>query len=338
MQKALLSLIALASGMVPLDLSRAETPRDAPVVKPVPDASPAPGAKEAQAGTITELGVTEGQPIDSGFVFLDGRYIEAPYKVSRRGGSVFINETLIRKCSEWPVPWFKEVTEDPGLPAGLTRNSTFEDLRIPGKPPDNWAARKCRWLLAHYPPEEARSRFIEYILQLPFVKKVESRGPEEVLVELHNGRTVDMDLTVRDLTPPTKEQVVREIDRIRKDLQGRLAKGDCYFFFTKGPEISCGKGKAARDLGLMAEILRSGTAKEEKATLLRRMGLLPPGDFGSLDQFLTRFQASDQLDKRIEALVKQTGVKPRRLADLPPLPPDPVPMKPPAAVKGTAVD
>jgi len=72
--------------------------------------------------------------------------------------------------------------------------------------------------------------------------------------------------------------------------------------------------------------MRSGRANEDKATLLRRMGLLPGGEFASLEQFLANFQASDQLDRRVEALVKQTGVKPRRVEDLPPLPPDPTPL------------
>jgi hypothetical protein len=272
--------------------------------------------------------------VDEGFVFLEGRYIEAPYRVDQRGGSLFINGVFLRKCAGWPLRWFKPVTEDPGVPNGLTRDSNMDDMRIPGNPPDSWDARKYRWLKANYTLDEARRLYIEYLQTLPFVKSVRPVASGLILVEHFNGKIFHTTDLIKVRTPPTKDQIVQSIEQSRRYLEKELAKGVCFFFFAKGPEISCGRDGAARNLGLMAEILRSERPKEEKATLLRRMGLLPPGDFRGLDQFLTNFQVSDQLDKRLAALAKDMRVKPRRLEDLPPLPPDPTPLGSPPAPGG----
>jgi hypothetical protein len=266
-------------------------------------------------------------------VFLDGRYLDAPYTVSRRGTGIYINDAHLRDYGRWPPFKFDEVAEDPGVPPGLTKDSSFDDMKIPGKT-DAWNCRKFRWLMAHYALDEARRRYMEYVKSLPFVKNVGPLEHEMVMVETFNGKKVGLSLTHRAYTPPTKEMVVQDVDRSRSYLEDRLAKGDCFFFFTQGPEISCAEAKAARDLGLIAEILRSARPKEEKALLLQRVGLLPGAAFGSLEKFLTNFQASDQLHRRITALVKEMGVKPRRLEDLPPQPLDPKLLVPPPAPGG----
>jgi hypothetical protein len=211
----------------------------------------------------------------------------------------------------------------------------MDDMRIPGDPPDSWDARKYRWLKANYNRDEARRLYIEYLQTLPFVKSVRPVAPGLTLVEQFNGKSFHVSDLIEVRTPPTKDEIVQSIEQSRRYLEKELAKGVCFFFFAKGPEISCGNHGAAKNLGLMAEILRSERPKEEKATLLRRMGLLPPGDFRGLDEFLTNFQASDQLDRRVETLAKQKGVKPRRLEDLPPQPLDPKLLVPPPAPGGT---
>lgn len=40
-------------------------------------------------------GVAEGDIVESGFVFIDGLYIESPYKISRRGLSIYVNDRRI---------------------------------------------------------------------------------------------------------------------------------------------------------------------------------------------------------------------------------------------------
>ena len=64
-------------------------------------------------------GETSGEEINSGFVFYNGKYVEAPYRVERRDLAVFINGIQIRRGLKWP-PRDLRVNEDPGMPDGVT--------------------------------------------------------------------------------------------------------------------------------------------------------------------------------------------------------------------------
>lgn len=56
---------------------------------------------EVTSEAITALGVTEGKAQANGFVFFDGRYIQAPYTVSRRGNGIYVNRFAVLESSEW---------------------------------------------------------------------------------------------------------------------------------------------------------------------------------------------------------------------------------------------
>lgn len=59
---------------------------------------PLPAVPQA---AMDEMGIEYGTPLMSGFVFVDGRYIPAPYTVTRRGNGIFVNRIQV----EQPVPW-----------------------------------------------------------------------------------------------------------------------------------------------------------------------------------------------------------------------------------------
>jgi len=56
---------------------------------------------EVTSEAITALGVTEGKAQANGFVFFDGRYIQAPYTISRRGNGLYVNRFAVLESSEW---------------------------------------------------------------------------------------------------------------------------------------------------------------------------------------------------------------------------------------------
>lgn len=268
-----------------------------------------------------ELGETVGREVESGFVFFEGRYIEAPYSVSRRGTGVFINSVMVKKWTEWPLPDFT-VEDDPGQPQGLTEDSNLDDIRT------GHAARKYRYLHQHFPEEIAVKKMAEYYARLPFVETVVPERPGHfgtLVIAMKNG-----DLELVDVTRPppdsvssghlTQQDVINSLEEARRDYEDRLEKGDCFFFFAKGAELSFGKAKAARDLRLITEILRSKRADGAKIALLERLSVLPPADdvFYSL---ATEFQAADQLVKRIDALIEASGTVPRGLDEIPIIPP-----------------
>lgn len=64
--------------------------------------------RQVDQAAVRDLGTTEGIPATNGFVFIDGKYIEAPYIVTRQGNGIFINGHLVeqplilrRKTAEW---------------------------------------------------------------------------------------------------------------------------------------------------------------------------------------------------------------------------------------------
>ncbi|MGD8501600.1 MAG: hypothetical protein PVJ86_13190, partial [Phycisphaerales bacterium] len=51
----------------------------------------------AQDEYVEEFGITEGERIDKGVVFIDGEYLPSPYVVSRRGLSLYVNSREVRR-------------------------------------------------------------------------------------------------------------------------------------------------------------------------------------------------------------------------------------------------
>jgi len=279
---------------------------------------------------VARLGVTEGRPVTTGFVFVDGRYLEPPYVVVRRGLQVTINGVVVHEWKRWPSPDLR-VDEKPELPAGITETSGFEDF---GKLVTNWwdtyPTRVSRYYYQHFPPDEAAKRITEDIRSLPFVESVALERPDRLTlltVRTKAGRTVSVDIGERPRDSALSwrfgdKELVERLDGTRALYERRLTLGMCWFAFSGGAELSLGGGRrgAAESLGLVVEILRSGRSAEEKMRLLERMDFLPPRELARREDFAAlfeHFQALPSLDQRLAELVRETGVTPRRIEDIP---------------------
>lgn len=157
---------------------------------------------------------------------------------------------------------------------------------------------------------------------LPFVAKVEHLSPVLIKVTTHAGKVEIIDIsTDAPYVPPTKEQVLAEMERRRKRLEERLLVGDCFFLFSDSVrELSFGRQRVAADLPLAVEVLSSSKSPAEKADLLERMGILPSST-GRLMKVVTGFRPSAQLNERLRDLVRETRIKPRAMHDIPAEPP-----------------
>ena len=182
------------------------------------------------------------------------------------------------------------------------------------------ALRKLRYLRQHFPPEVARQRMAEYYRKCPCVESVvpNPRCSEELRVTLKNGRSA-LIYIAPFMPPPTKDDVRRTLESYRELLEQRFHKGDCYFFFSKRGDISFGREKVCRDLKALVAILRSQRSVGEKRALLERLGFLSHRISG-YDSLVTDFQASQQLDRRLDALIATSGVTPRTLDEIPAIP------------------
>jgi hypothetical protein len=285
----------------------------------------ATGAEDLEERAIKELGIKVGENVDDGFVFFDGRYVDAPYTVSRRGRQIFVNDVMVQQWDRWPLPDLR-LDKDPGYPPGLTEMSTMEDVRDKQNPEDSPWLREARYLDQHFPPDVAREKLAEWFRGLPFVESVEFMNEGRVLsLRMKNGEKKFIDMMPPPPDSPyswhfTNKDIVKRLEYDRNKYEAYLKKGEAVFLFSKGHPVTMIRKKAACDLGLLTEILRSDRTQEEKIDLLQRMEFLRPPSMGGNEMFMpliTQFQASEQLEERIGQLVKETGVEPRTLKDLP---------------------
>ena len=180
------------------------------------------------AQELTEFGESVGQPVDGGFVFFDGRYVDAPYVVSNRGLDLYVNEFHVGTLGMWPpVNWG---SKKPDMPDGLTRQSTFEDLAIPDRPGDSLDRQMVRWLRRHYNDHEAKRRVTEFFKSLPFVKDVEpdlSLSPDGHTLAITTW-TGEGD-RLFDIGPSVYVPTAEEVEETRRRLEVRLRRGELHF-------------------------------------------------------------------------------------------------------------
>lgn len=259
---------------------------------------------------VTEFGEHTGQEINDGFVFADGRYLDAPYRVARRGCALFVNGVMVQDYKiKWP-PYKLEVERDPGIPAGLTRESTFE--KDPS--PDAHWRRKWRYLLQHFPPEEAPDRMAEYFRSLPFVKSAVFQDPphnSRLNVTTWEGKTAKFWLSAEPENvgrkTPTREEIASWLEEKRQHIEERLSKGYCIMYFNASLERAMDGKRAMMVLPPIVEVLSSDRTDDEKFDVLEQWDVIMPVPddrrlYGSL---VKNFRGSTQLSARVADIRKK---------------------------------
>lgn len=259
---------------------------------------------------IKVFGTKSGKPIESGFVFKDAAYVEAPYIISRRSVDIYVNEIKVATPVRWPPVDYDD--KKPAVPTGLTRNSTFKDLEIRDCPGDSFDRKMVRWLSRHYSKPEARGMIAEYYRTLPFVAHVEPMGDFLVVSTWNSDKKMMISIAGQPYVPPTPEELLKELERVRTQWEERLKKGDCCFLLSSGGQLSFGSRKAAMDLAAIVQTLRSDKPKDEKTKKLQKLGLLTPDFPKKWEVLVTNFSASPQLDERVKQLRLLPGDKGER--------------------------
>lgn len=132
------------------------------------------------------------KPINSGAVFIDGKYVEPPYKVEQRGMAVIINGTKIIKMQMPKSPYrFKKC---PRMPTEtLNKNSELSEI-FKIKHPDYDGAYIYvieKYYLEKYPYNIACDSIKRLYSHLPNVKSVESQNNREdtFTISSYNGES-----------------------------------------------------------------------------------------------------------------------------------------------------
>ncbi len=264
-------------------------------------------------------GSSFSKPINSGFVFINGEYVEYPYIISRQGFKICINDKKVYEWTQWPLPT-KSIEIDHGVPKELTEKSSLDDVLH-----NEIVDKKFRYLCQHFPEEIVMKKMIEYYKILPPVRGVVQKDNFECMIVIHlkNGESATI-----DLSPPSpdsvssgnfrEKNVLEVLGETEEDYVQQLRNGDTIFFFP-ACDFSFGKEKTERNLKLVVEILRSKREVSQKINLLQRLDILPP-DPAPFASLLNSFKASSQLDQRIEEMLKNAKIQPRKIEDTPRFP------------------
>jgi len=251
-----------------------------------------------------ELGARHGAPITNGYVFIDGRYHEPPYVVSRKGRGIFLNDILVRVPVAWPIPDYA-VPQEPALPANITENSTFEDLRNPDDRRNGYLARVMRYYHMNYSRKEATEKVVQAIGQIPFVTAIVLADDGfSAHVETNYGHKREMKVGVQGTEsylrpPPTKHEIIARVERLRAQLDRSLAKGTAAFLFTSGPQKAIPPELVPYQLPVLSRIMSSSKSIDEKLEELSELDMLNAYDCPRWRDFVRDFQVLPILEQRI---------------------------------------
>ncbi len=256
------------------------------------------------------LGRTWGEPIYNGYLLVDGQYIDAPYVVEQRGYVVFANGVRVENGVDvrtvLPMPEPPPVTEDPGPPTALTRETPLGYVFLDPV----YRNKKRYWDHIGLSGEERVRVHMDYLSQMPCIAKVADTGQsgpggQIITVYGHDGESMDM----RIMTAPRAPRVLAPDESLhefvvitRSRLENDLRRGE--FIVASGRTILCLSGIVTPDerwRGIF-ETFAADMSPEEKTARLRALGLLSRGEGLSIAQGfypLSNFRASPQLAKRL---------------------------------------
>lgn len=256
------------------------------------------------------------QEIDRGFLFWEGRYVEAPYVVERQGLAVHISGIPVTLPLAWPPERTYYFDHDPGLPEGIERDTSLEDalgVREPGGILFDTA--KQWYLFTHESYEDAYAQMTEYYRSLACVKSMYRDDNGIWVLESYRGERrriafggSRMRLANALYGPggtglPTREEYVQRVEDRRARFQDRLRKGDCLLLFEGEVEISFGERRAASLLPEVVAVMRSpALSSEEKMEELFSLGLIPRANRKLCQKLVSNWEASRQLEGRLDSL------------------------------------
>ncbi len=274
-----------------------------------------PGMALAEADLVAEFGISRSEPVDKGFFFWEGRYVEAPYVVERRGLEVFVNGIRVARKPlgelEWP-PYDYSISEDPGdPPPGLAPGDTPKGVDYR----DTYWSRKWRYLLLHYDVETARQKMREAYARSDRVADVSVHPlvPSVAVVRMKSGETNNCGLhpdgwASKGWPKPTKDQVLKAVESTQSFYSRELDVA-MVVAMSKGTKVCASHQQALEFL----RILLSDKAEEEKRRLLgEHVGLRLDNAF--LAELVRTPQASPQLARRVKLWEDEVAEKTRDLA------------------------
>ena len=211
--------------------------------------------------------------INSGYVFIDGKYVESPYTVKRKKCGIYINNIKITKChliSDKRT--IIKIRKDPGSPKNIAKmdsiNVIFRDTILEYN--INYVLANYYYYYGKHSDDKAMRLMKEFFQGLPNIKSVE--GEETLHVTAWNG-----DIKMLSVRPPVpiynklqKKRHLRYNHNLQVDMfKERFIKGGVSFIFPDDKtldgyaQISFGATIAMDRLKKIYEILVVDTISNE---------------------------------------------------------------------------
>jgi hypothetical protein len=242
-----------------------------------------------------EFGKNNGKQIDSGYVFFEGEYIEAPYRVDRVGTAIFINDTTIEKPDIWPKQIY-DGNEDVEMPKEINQYTSIYDPIF-----KEFSLKKAAYLRKTMSPDKEKEIMEAMWRKLPFVvsAKLDGNDPSILHITTTSGETIPISLVSfrRQIPDASKEGLTEKLNQTRKSYEDMLERGTCYFFFNRGGHIRFSEGSAEEKLTNIITISKSAASLEERTEQLKN--LIHDTENERAQKILKNFRVTPQLEERI---------------------------------------
>ncbi len=237
------------------------------------------GVTSNSLSQISDFVTSTTSPINLGYVFCDGKYIESPYVYVQKNTDLYINGILIESWSWMIRPKIPDALPD--VPA-MDRFTSHYDKAV-----RNYLNQSIVYYDKRLPAADAIKKMHEIYSKLPFVKSIEMDTARSDIIIVHyvNGDTERTGLLPLKGRPMNndRESVIARLNRFRLHDENSVRGGACIMYSTGGRIVLSGKS-AKTELPAIRQKLRSSSDYEQKMNLLNKSGL-PMGTVENIKKF-----------------------------------------------------
>lgn len=257
------------------------------------------------------FGITRSEPVYSGYVFVNGHYVDAPYVIEQRGVGLFVNGHRYWRLVEerwFPGQYQTPLYEDPGTPDDIDEETSIRSAI------DHPVSRKKEqyWRTMELSDNDYIRRYIDYYNSLPNIAEVvpsNTTDPLRSSITLlhHDGTTWGLRFRntgkiIRRLPAfPGSETIMVRILSNRESAIRRYT--DQRMLIVSGNGKAQWKREPPDGWQAVVRVLESGHVVADKIDQLHRLGFISDEELEDasekLGALLTDFKATDQLRQRL---------------------------------------
>lgn len=254
--------------------------------------------------------------IKTGFVFVDGGYIDTPYKIERKGLDIYINGNLAQSYEDKfegsnKNPFHYKIK--PEVPDGLNENSDLDDFynakdNVKGIPILNTTG----YFYLNYPYEVAIDSIVAFIEGFPNIDHVKKQGVNKHKIILKNGQETSIFIGVtaeknaKRWGPDgpgkmSKRKYAKTINRSVQKIEEELSN-DYLLIFTPDSDFQKISVNQTEKLILVDSIMHDSSLDDENKTdsLIEIINITR--HHKPFENFVKNYKTSKQFKKRIDEM------------------------------------